>query len=245
MNIVCLLSVRPCMKTYNFFKDLQLRSDYEVYIVVDDNTHFLPPTPVKIIQLDNGICEKEGYKSSVLTLDNCACSRDKALYYFNKNQIKYDFIWFVEEDVFIPSIQTLVDIDIKYPTQDLLVPSNTVIHEKETIWHWEHVYKQIQIDLPYAHAMISAIRCSKQLVDSIGAYAEKYKNLFLDEALFNTIAIHSNLTIESIDELSTVVYRREWQISEMDMKHLYHPIKDIEFQYLYRDILELFELSHI
>ena len=108
MNIVCLLSVRPCMKTYTFFKDMQLRSDYDVYIVVDDNTCELPPSPVNIIKLDSATCEKEGYKSSVLTFDNKACSRDKALYYFNKNQIKYDFIWFIEEDVFIPSIQRSV-----------------------------------------------------------------------------------------------------------------------------------------
>ena len=236
MNIICLLSVRPCILIYNFYRDIQLNSQYDVFICIDDNNYDIPEYDdiVKIIKINNKDCENNGYKSSVLWLDNKACSRDKALYYFNKENITYNFIWFIEEDVFIPSIDTIINIDNKYTTGDLLVSSHNIIHKKSKIWHWRYINKQIKINPPYGYSMICAIRCSKKMLTSIHRYSQKHNNLFMDEALFNTLAIHNNLVVRCIPELNTIVYRKEWELKDILINNLYHPIKDIQQQYNFR-----------
>ena len=126
MNIICLLSVKPCAKTYEFFRDLKKQSAYEVIIVIDDNKHEIPGYDgiVPLIKMDPTICEKVGFKSCIQWLNNKAVSRDKALYYFNHVYDKpYENIWFVEEDVFIPSVKTIQNMDAKYPTGDLIAAS--------------------------------------------------------------------------------------------------------------------------
>ncbi len=237
-NIICLLAVRPCTKTYAFFKSIQMNTDYDVYIVIDDNTYTIPEYDgvVKVIKINNQECESHGFKSSVLWFNNKACSRDKALYYFTKKSIDYKYIWFVEEDTFIPSIYTIQNIDAKYSSDhyDLFSAKNIVIHEKQTDWHWSHINSQIKIQPPYAASMICAIRCSKELCERIKQYADTYKNLFMDEALFNTIALQNNLRVLCIPELSTIVYQRDWDITDIVDTNLYHPIKSIDTQYLYR-----------
>lgn len=237
MNIICLLSVRPCIKTYDFFKSIQSNTQYSVYIVIDDNNYDIPDydSIVKIIKIDNKECEKNGFKSTVLKFNNKACSRDKALYYFTNKFIDFNYIWFVEEDVFIPHIHTIENIDKKYGFEhDLLAPSHNIINKQKTDWHWNYIKKQIKINLPYANSMICAIRCSNSMLNSIKEYAIKYNNLFLDEALFNTLAIHNNLKVLSIEELAGIVYRKDWKITEIVDTNLYHPIKNIDTQYSYR-----------
>jgi len=235
-NIICLLSVRPCIKTYNFFKSIRLNTQYDVYIVIDDNNYNIPDSDdtIKIIKIDNNECKNNGFKSTVLWLDNHACSRDKALYYFTKEDIDYNYIWFVEEDVFIPNVYTIQNIDSKYEACDLLVRNHDIINKKETHWHWNHINYQIKINPPYACTMICAVRCSKAMLNSIKEYAKLHNNLFMDEALFNTLAIHNNLRVLCIPELSSICYGKTWDFSEIEETNLYHPIKNIDVQYSYR-----------
>ena len=82
--------------------------------------------------------------------------------------------------------------------------------------------------------MICAIRCSKKLLDKIFKYAIKYKTLFLDEAMFNTIALKNKLKVETIDELSTIEWRKDWKKNDINKNNLYHPIKNIKKQYEFR-----------
>ena len=240
MNIICLLSVRPSIETYNFFKSIKVNTQYEVYIVIDDNNYNIPNYDgvVNVIKINNSECELSGFKSTVLWLDNKACSRDKALYYFTNGSIDYKYIWFVEEDVFIPNIHTIENIDKKYEsetTRDLLVRSHTVITEKQKSWHWNHINRQIKINPPYANSMICAIRCSKAMLNCIKEYATVHKNLFMDEALFNTLVIHNKLNILCIEELSSIHHRKNWKKSDIVDTNLYHPIKDIATQISYRN----------
>ena len=235
-NILCFLTVNPCILFYEFCKKLK-KENYDVYIFIDDNNYNIPNCDddnINIIKIDNKLCEESGFKSSILWLNDKACSRDKALYYFCKNDIDYEFIWFLEEDVFIPSIHTIENIDNKYGNGDLLVAEHNIIYERSTEWHWPQVNRTIKIEPPYAKSMICAIRCSKKLLECINDYAVKYNNLFLDEVLFNTLALQNNLVIKVINELSTIVWMYEWRKAQIKQDNLYHPIKSIETQYEYR-----------
>ena len=63
MNIICLLSVRPSIKIYNFFKSIKLNTPYDVYIVIDDNNYTIPDYQddgtVKIINKDGSTFTKK------------------------------------------------------------------------------------------------------------------------------------------------------------------------------------------
>jgi len=257
MNIICLLSVKPCIKTYNFFNNIKLNTNYEVFIVIDDNnykididnykefnensTDLLNPIYkdiVKIIKINNKICEDNGYKNTVLWIEkNKACSRDKALFFFNKIYTNYNHIWFVEEDVFIPNINTITNIDNKYSNEDLLVQKHNVIYEKVyDTWHWNLINSHIKIDPPYASSYICAIRCSKKMLNCINEYASLYNDLFLDEALFNILAMYYKLNILCIAELENLNCCNEYNLFNInDENNLYHPIRSIDKQYLIRN----------
>jgi hypothetical protein len=235
--VICLLSVRPDKLTYDFYKKIKLETNYEVIIIIDDNDYNIPDYDgvIKIIKINNQECEDAGYKGSVLYFPNKAVSRDKALYYFSKDNIEYDYVWFIEEDVFIPETTTIKKIDNKYPTGDLLVSANEIINQKNNDWHWNYVFTQTSIEPPYSKCMICAIRCSKKLINVINNYVSQYKSLFLDEALFNTLSIHNNLEIKTIEELKNMTYNYKWDLSEIEKDKLYHPIKSIEYQYFIRN----------
>ena len=82
--------------------------------------------------------------------------------------------------------------------------------------------------------MICAIRCSKKLMKCIDDYAKKYNNLFMDEALFNTLALYNNLNVNCIPELKNIVWRHPWKFKDINVNNLYHPVKDINKQIKWR-----------
>ena len=241
-NVICFLTVRPDILFYNFC--LKLKNEkMDVYICIDDDDYDIPNynNEIPIIKIARSICESAGFKSTVHFNDeennfnNKAVSRDKALYYFCKNNIDYEHIWFIEEDVFIPTEQTIENLNNIYPHGDLLCSENMIIHEKRYDWHWPHVNSQIQIEPPYSKSMICAIRCSKNIMNAIHEYANKYNNLFMDEVLFTTLALHNNLSVICPHELSTIHWRNEWNKWDItSSNNLYHPIKDIYKHYEYR-----------
>ena len=228
------MTVKPTNIFYNFCKKLK-SDDYKIFVFVDDDNHNIHDPDLEIIKINRNIPEREGFKSSVLYFDEKAVARDKALYYFSEIYKDYDYLWMIEEDVFIPTQETIKNIDLKYPNIDLLCQSDYVTKVVEYDWLWLHLNKQIKISPPYGRSMICAIRCSKELIFKIGEYAKKYKNLFLDEVLFNTICIQNDLKLQAIEELSTIVYRKFWMPNRIKKENLYHPIKDINRQEKFRN----------
>ena len=124
MNIICFWTVHPSKQFYDFAKQLQ-NDEYKVYICIDDYDYNIPDYDykVEIIKVDKDECIKNGYFGF---LKNWKCtSKEKSLYYFSKKNINYDCIWFLEEDVFIPNLNTLYHIDLQYNHKyDLLLPIN-------------------------------------------------------------------------------------------------------------------------
>lgn len=249
--IKCFLTVRPNELFYEFIK--QLPDIENTYICIDDNNYNIPNYDgiVKIIKIDNKTCENAGFKNTHLTIKG-SIARDKALYYFCKIDIKYDYVWFIEEDVFIPTTETIKNIDIKYPDQDLLVRNHELIYKYKTNWHWKLVNSQLngKINLPYAWACgagICALRCSKKMLQCIYDHVLKYKSLFFDEVLFNIIALHNKLDVKDIDELKGILWRKHGGFKKYEIKStdLYHPVKSIEDQYKLRTKTGiLYELLH-
>lgn len=242
-NILCFLSVRPCEKFLNYWSSLKT-PDYDVCVVVDDNTYTIPTyeskKKIKIIRIDNKICEDAGFKSTVTPCKNRACSRDKALFYFSANIIDYEYIWFIEEDVFIPELNAIINIDKKYKKCDLLSTSNRICYnENDSLsWpHWNRVLEECTLPLPFIISMICAIRCSKKMLECIKDYACNHKTLFFCEILFNTIAYHNKLIVETPIELSKIHWIKTWDKKDVCKNMLLHPIKEIDTQNEFREYL--------
>jgi hypothetical protein len=240
-NIICFLTVKPTKEFYNFAKTLK-NNEYDVYIIVDSNDYIIPEYDgaIPIIKVNNNICESRGFKNTLYYCNNKAFARDKALYYFTVSRISFKYLWLIEEDVFIPNTTIIPSIDSKYPNFDLLCKANKITSKitQPIDWHWPKIKSNIFIQLPWACSLVCAIRITPKLLGCIAKYAKTFNTLFLDEALFNTIAIHNGLAIRAIEELSKLEFNKRWNINEFSEKYLYHPIKNIQDQIFIRKHLE-------
>lgn len=227
MKAICLLTVRPPSEYIDFVNTL-VGKGYDIFLSVDDGGYNIPPqldSAVNIILYDNNWCRAQGYWGSVLQVPNRACSRDKALFHFCKQMKQYTHIWFVEQDVYVSSVEAIINIDTQYGYDaDLLCKEHIIKPIDDNLgWLWSRVYKKIP--QPWARSMICAIRVSRTLLDKIEEYAHAHHRLFLDEAMFNTIALQSSLVVVTPSELSTIEFRRPWKDHEIQPSNLYHPIK--------------------
>lgn len=235
--IIAFLTVKPSKLFFEFIKNLK-KPNYDIYVIIDDNDYKIKEiyNNINIIYINANEPEIFGFKSTVFNKNNIACSRDKALYYFSNKVTNYDYIWLIEEDVFIPTTETITHIDTKYNHNkyDLLVSKHDIHYTKQYDWLWSYVYKQTNLNIPLCSGMICAIRCSKELIMCISKYAKENKSLFLDEVLFNTIAEHNKLNVKIIKELFNIVWQKKWEKHNINNNYLYHPIKDINIQYSFR-----------
>ena len=200
--IICILCKIPNHNLLNFISKFKSKN-YDIYVCVDDNK-YIPNKKVniKFIQVNNNICYKSGYRNIVGQCNNRSCSKDKALYYFNKNDINYDYIWLIEDDVFIPSENTIININNKYHNIDLLTSKIVDIDIKK--WGWNKLLKKQffflrkTCDDNYFYynkymkrkkVMTCAIRLSKKYMSYINNFVNKNHTLFMDEIFFMYIGI--------------------------------------------------------
>jgi len=242
MNIICFLTVRPCTTFYNLCKEL-INENTLVYICIDDNEHSISDIDdsVKIIKIKNEDSSNAGY-NYMYSKSKIPTARDKALYYFNriyKNDYKH--IWFIEDDVLIPSKNTISNIDKKYIDNDYLVRENTIKENptKNDGWAFPQILDTTEYRGVFSIAGIMAIRVSKKMMKAIDEFVKKYKNAFFDEAFFGTVALNYNIDITVTPELYYM-----WPLQQTLQKEsknnykekfLYHPVKSINQQRNIRD----------
>jgi len=239
---ICFLSKVANNITFSFAESLK-NNDYDIFICIDDNDCIIPnydSNCITIIRIYNNDSEINGFTGSVVYTLNRACSRDKALYYFCKINVDYDYIWFLEEDVFIPNKDTIRLIDEKYTHEDLLSSMNEIkLSQHDNTFHWQHWWRnENKINFPWAHSMISAIRVSNTLLKHILEFATINKYLLFDELLFNTITLQNNLHITTPIELSNIIFSfDDIVIDKVNPLFLYHPIRSVIKQQSLRESL--------
>jgi hypothetical protein len=250
INAIVFFCYRPPKQIFDFAKKLKSNS-YDIYISINDNNYDETPyidNSIIIIKIDDSIAIQEGYFDSSLVVPNNPCSRDKAFYFFNRiNNINYKYIWFIEEDVFIPTINTIKNIDDKYQNIDYLsnVPffvGNIRENEEHDFvkfnddynfhsgWQFRNSEIHKYFKLPWLKTMSCAIRVSQLFLKKIDEFAIKHKKLIMDELLYPTISYHNNLSMFSPLELSNIIWQRHWKFKELRDDYLYHPMKDLILQ---------------
>jgi hypothetical protein len=211
---------------------------YDIYIIIDSDKSMLQFQKkykmLNIIQFDEQLCVKYGYKNvNYIGIKKRISGWDKALLFFSviiPNM--YQQVWFIEDDVFFLEENVLTNLDKKYEGQDLLAncdfKSQTTNNINEFPWLWCLI--DIKLDKPHYSGMMCITRMSKRLLQGIRWYATRYKTLFFLEALFPTITKHFKLTHFGPEELTNVVFRRDFDEETDVLKlktHVFHPIKDI------------------
>ncbi len=207
-------------------------SSHDVYLVIDDNETKYPYKigNVNIVQISDEECLKSNYyKSSSWSNLKDIVSWDRALYYFNRINPKYEHIWFMEDDVFFASEKVIEEINRKYSTSDLLCAFNEINPTGDIHHGWNHWVNVIhRIGTPWAHSLISACRLSKRLLKEVDNYVSDRHLMFI-EALFNTLAVHRGFIIDNPVEMSeTISYDKKWDRDFIDLAKIYHPFKKID-----------------
>ena len=232
--ILCFLSVRPSIQFYNLC--VRFVGKYKVFICIDDNDYNVPwgdDPNISIIRDDPKDCVSQGYHSTVIYFQDTACARDKALRYFcDQTFSDKQMIWFIEEDVLIPHVTTLTNIDKKYKKPDLLC-RDLIPKSEAKDWRFWHLCPFSDNDC--IRTMICAIRLSGKACRAIKKYAVENKSLFMDEILFPSLIRQQHLTIFCPDEFQNILYRDDeqkfpTQKEFVNPNFLYHPYKNLDLQ---------------
>jgi hypothetical protein len=239
-----------CFKPNDIYLEfLNKFSNYEVYIIIDDNSvnytalYKTKYANLSFIQMQESLCKKYGFKNvNKIGIKKQISGWDKALCYFSLTESNtYNKVWFIEDDVFFYNEDTLINIDAKYPDYDLLANCDFKLATNMNEWLWSVI--KIETVGPYYAGMMCAARVSQTVLHKIRVYATTYKTLFFLEALLPTISKTIMLSKDEDkdkdkdedkdvkcgcpDELKTVVYRHKYTYETVLKENIYHPVKNI------------------
>jgi hypothetical protein len=201
--------------------------NYDVYIVIDDNSTIIPSkNNVNIVQISNQECLDNYFIRSTYRFNQDVTGWDKAFYYFT-HYVDYNYVWFLEDDVYFGNSIVLKKIDNKYENIDMLCEGIT--HHK-TNNYIKEFKKALKIEI--YQSMICAVRLSKNVLDLLKIISQKYKRLYFHEILLLSLVKQYKLSCLRIPELSTIRYRHDWKYNTVKSKpsNLFHPIKDLNIQ---------------
>lgn len=239
MNILCIISKNPEKRWCEFLNKFK---NYKVYVVIDNNESDLTEYTTKyknivFVKIDDAKCKTTGYVKGEFSDNKLTNGWDKALYYFAVENTNYEFIWLMEDDVFFHNEDTLVQIDTKYKTEDLL--SNLYYAKTDAnrvnLWSWDSV--TIAYNEPHYSGSMNSVRVSKKMVNCINDYAVKNKQIFYYEALFPTVAVKNSLKYVTPTELSTVNVTPNYNRKDVNKNNVYHPETDLSTHLYYRNHL--------
>jgi len=225
MNAICLITFRPNRLWCDFLNSF---NNYKIFIIVDDNNFDLSTfnyENILFIKVEDEKCILNGYIDSNFTLKKIISGWDKALYYFGIEEKNYEFVWFIEDDVFFYNEKTIIQIDMQYTNEDLLCNSFKETNNKDG-WHWHNI--NIEYPLPYYYGMMCIVRFSLKMMNCINNYTYKNKTLFFIESLFPTIAIKNNLKYNNPSEFKNIFHKHIFEKKVINKNDLYHPVKNIE-----------------
>jgi len=231
----CLLIRDPHIIWLDFLKKFK---NYDIYIVIDNPGDYSnlkeEYSNITFVEIDDEECKNSNYVNSDYIFSKIVAT-DRAYYYFNKIKTTYDHIWFCEDDVFFFNENTLINIDNKYPSADLLVPQINFKDEDHDWPHWHAAGNKLE--LPHAHSLICLSRVSKNLMIKLDNFVIENKYLVYKEILFHTLCLNNDMQIETPSELKSITLYKDWTIDEINTVDCYHPIKNLEEHVFFRNVL--------
>ena len=243
---LCFLTGKPSTETLEFAQVLAadaVQYDLHVFVMVDDNqlnlTTLNAKAPLRLLQIPNDQPLHHGFHQTISLGPRWPdmSSWDKALFYFCVLQKQYDFVWLIEEDVFIPSARAIRSLHQLYSdTADLVIPRNGVNQLGDPAsWVWPlAVGKFIP---PWSCSMVNMVGLSRRMLTHVHDYVRWRGAVPFHEFFFNTLAMqHPNLTMVAPTELTGIVYLGAHKFDHIQRQpnNMWHPVKNLETRSLWR-----------
>ena len=245
---VAFLTTTPHEDTLKFSREVR-DTGFDVFVICDDKQEFNVLND-GIIDIDDELCQNWKYVNSNINSTSTHIKKnpiawDKMLLFFCEFATEYDFVWVFEDDCFIPSVETIQHLHMKYKNYHLVTPNNFLNDGKQMDWHWREIYDKIKG--PYAYSMVCACGISRDVFNEIKRYKERENQLFYIEVMFNTLALQKGLKAIDAFELKSIVWQGEWGINEFLLlpNNIFHPRKDIENHYNLRAMIKEYKLKGI
>jgi hypothetical protein len=240
---IAFLINEPKKATIEFAQEIAIKTNHEVYLVIDSNKQKHKYDGLNVYQLpdeDCGYYKNSATYKGITSLEKNPNAWDKMFHLFCGNhKVDYDFVWVFEEDVFIPDVSTIINLHDKYKGYDLVTPNN--FEKKDTIkdWHWSYVLDKF--DAPFYYSMVCAFGMSKNLMQQINKFADNNLTLYYHEIMLNTIAMQSGLKVQDAFELKSVVWNGDWGLDEFVLlpNNVFHPMKNIETHHNFRELIKV------
>ena len=210
---LCVLAKEPHPEWVEFLHG-DLATTFDVYFMVDNNDYDLENDrkrypQINFLQIPDDVCHELGYVHvNSVSIEKTPIAWDKALYYFAAHPTgkEYRHVWFVEDDVFLPTANSITDLDAKYPDEDLICNASS-INETGSLdgWNWWHEAKK-HFELPWSGGLMCVCRLSRPLLQSIDDYATQHIRLVFIELFFATLAQRNHLVVVNPEEFANVVW---------------------------------------
>jgi hypothetical protein len=244
---LCILSRNTNNIWIGFLKKIK---NYNIYYIIDDETNLdqknLSYENINVIVINENECISSNYyNSSIASNLKPVVAWDKALYYFNLYlkpnsnlnssimPISTEYVWFLEDDVFIMNEEILLQIDEEAGNADLVCAFDEINETGDINKGWNHWVNVIhKIGTPWAHSLISCCRLSKRLLQKVDEYVKDRPLMFI-EALFSTLAHHYDYTIYNPEKMKTITYNKKWELEDIlkNPNYIYHPVKSMDIQF--------------
>ncbi len=238
---VAFLTTTPHEATLAFSREVR-DTGFDVFVICDNKQGYNVLNDV-IIYIDDETTGKWGYINSNINSTSTHIKKnpiawDKMLLFFCEFAKEYDFIWVFEDDCFIPSVETIQNLHLKYSSFDLVTPNNFKNDGSAMDWHWRDIYPKIEG--PYAYSMVCACGMSRNMLNAVQDYKNKNNSLLYIEVIFNTLALQNDLKVVDAFELKSIVWMGDWTIDEFLLlpNNIFHPRKDIENHYIMRKLIK-------
>ena len=238
---VCILTRKPSVVWLDFLHTWT--HEYDIYVMIDDNqldiTELVEKYKnIRFLQIEDSESIEKGYVNVNYIFNKPATSWDKALYYFCEKNTSYKNVWFIEDDVYIPSMKHLIQLDEKYQNVDLICNQHGNNYDGQSNgWsHWGEAEKYFE--LPWSNGLQCICRMSDSLLSKIKGFVETEHTLTFLEVLFPTITDQNHFIYAVPTEFEQVECCRtygDWK--DINPNAFYHPVKDFEHQKQIRETL--------
>jgi hypothetical protein len=225
---LCALTTSRSLINWKWLHQLH-KHGIAVYILEDkDENQLHVKSNITFLSIESEMTRSNGYSNANL-VPRTVWAWDKALFYFTKVSLSYEFVWFIEYDVYVPSLKAFLDVHktAMHDRSDLVVKDNI---EVDSSWgHSNLRVARLHIDRPWYHSLVCAAGLSRRLLSDVLEYTSTNHQLDFIEVLFNTIRHHKKYNLYRPHQFQTIQFHDKGHINCKDATThsdmWYHPIK--------------------
>jgi hypothetical protein len=203
-------------------------------IIIPDNAPTDHPSTAKCIYIDDDSAREHGFCNSSPIIPKTPIAWDKALYYLASDELRFDYVWIMEDDVFFTSPKVCVQLVKKYAddASDLIV-RNFFVREQHRNWpHWRFA-------APFrrehqAGAFLPLCRLSRRMVGLARSFVREHGSLAFVEVMFPSLAVEHKLKVKIMNFIGELRFHAGPAFRRLELLHLwgdnldsgiFHPVK--------------------